>query len=90
MRIEFAPAAARHRVSRDRIRYVIDHCRNPLYPPPDDRDGADVVLILGPDERGVPLEIVAIETEDDGLCVIHAMRLRSKYADEYRKVMRQR
>jgi hypothetical protein len=89
LRIEFAPTATRHGISRDRIRYVIDHCRNPLYPPPDDRDDRDLVLLLGPDARGVPLEVVAIETQGDGLFVIHAMRLRSKYADDYMRVMGQ-
>jgi hypothetical protein len=87
-RIDFAPSAARHRIDRNRVRYVIGHCRNPLYAPDEDRDDADLVLFLGPDPKGVPLEIVAIEAEDGGLVVIHAMRLRRRYREDYRRVMR--
>jgi hypothetical protein len=86
--IDFAPSAARHRISRDRVRYAIGHCQNPLYAPDEDRDDADLVLFLGPDPKGVPLEIVAIEAEDSRLVVIHAMRLRRRYREDYRRVMR--
>jgi hypothetical protein len=81
--IEFAPSAARHRIGRERVRFVIGHCQGPLYVPDADRDDADLVLFLGPDSNGVPLEIGAIEAEDGGLVVIHAMRLRPKYRDDY-------
>ena len=86
MRIDFAPSASRHGVSRDRARHVIEHCASPLYPPEDDREDRDLVVFLGPDVRGVPLEIVALETGDDGLYVIHAMRLRRKYEADYWRV----
>ncbi len=89
MAITFHPAAFRHRVSQDRSLYVITYCRSPIQPPdPDDPDEADLVLFLGPDEHGVPLEVIAIEQADGNLLVIHAMRLRRKYAAAYVEVVR--
>jgi hypothetical protein len=79
VRIYFAPSASRHGISRERIRHVVEHCGSPLYPPDDDPAHRDRVMFLGPDAHAVPLEIVAIETADGGLCVIHAMRLRGAY-----------
>jgi len=35
----------------------------------------------------VPLEVAAIELENGDLFVIHAMRMRQKYAAEYARVM---
>ena len=81
MLIEFHPAAAKHGIGRDRVRYVIDHCACPLYPTA--AHDEDLVVFLGPDARGVPLEVVAVELAGDRLLVIHAMRLRRKYSDEY-------
>lgn len=86
MRIGFAPSASRHGIGRDRVRYVIAHCASPLYPPKDDPVNRDLVVFLGPDARGVPLEIVALETGDGHLYVIHAMRLRRTYEADYRRV----
>jgi hypothetical protein len=43
-------------------------------------DEDQLVLVLGPDDRGVPLEVVAVELRDGDLLVIHAMRMRAKYA----------
>jgi hypothetical protein len=85
--LEFAPSAARHGIDRDRVQYVIGHCQNPLYAPDEDRDNADLVLFLGPDPKGVLLEVVAIEAEDGGLVVIHAMRLRRRYREACRWVI---
>ena len=35
-------------------------------------------MFLGPDPNGVMLEVMAIET-DEGLLIIHAMKMRQKY-----------
>lgn len=86
MRIDVAPSASRHGISRERVRYVIEHCAWPLYPPEVDQEDRDLVVFLGPDARGVPLEIVAVERADNDLYVIHAMRLRRTYEDAYRWV----
>jgi hypothetical protein len=37
------------------------------------------VLYLGPDRAGNLLEVVAVQTDDRGEIVIHAMRMRAKY-----------
>lgn len=45
-------------------------------------------LFLGSDPNGVPLEVVGIELIDGDLLVIHAMRLRTAYLQDYARVMR--
>ncbi len=89
MAIKFGPSATRHRISRERIAHVIRNCPMPLWPPEDGSD-PDLVLFLGPDANGVPLEIVAIELANDDLYVIHAMRLRARYVVDYLRVMHSR
>jgi hypothetical protein len=72
--------------ANERSGYVVDHCPVPIYAPAaDERDAA---LFLGPDRDGVPLEVLAVELAESDLLVVHAMRLRRRYLDEYRMVMR--
>lgn len=85
MPIRFAPSAERHGISPDRARYVVEHCPAPLYSPEPDEE--DLVIFLGPDAHGVPLEVMGIELADGDLLVIHAMRLRQKYRDAFERVM---
>jgi hypothetical protein len=85
MPIRFAPSAARHGIAPERAQYVVEHCPAPLYSPEPDEE--DLVIYLGPDERGVPLEVMAIELADGDLLVIHAMHLRPKYRDAFERVM---
>lgn len=47
----------------------------------------DLVVFLGPDRHGVPLEVMAVELAGGDLLVIHAMKLRRTYLDAYREVM---
>ncbi len=68
------------------MRHVVETCRSPLYS--DDEDRADMVLFVGSDAHGVPLEVVGIEIADDDLLIIHAMRLRASNRDDYERVMR--
>lgn len=75
MLLRFARSAARHGISRERVRHVVETCRSPLYSADDDREG--LVLFLGSDAHGVPLEVVGIELAGDDLLIIHAMRLRA-------------
>lgn len=85
MAIRFSESAFRHGISRDRARHVVEHCACPLYPPnPDDED---LVVFLGPDAGGVPLEVIGVELAGGDLLVIHVMKLRRKYRDDYAKVM---
>jgi len=44
-------------------------------------------MFLGPDERGVALEVIGVELEGDVILVIHAMRLRRSYRADYARVM---
>lgn len=85
MALRFARSAARHRISRERVRHVVDTCRSRLYS--DDEDRAGLVLFLGSDGLGVPLEIVGLEMADGDLLIIHAMRLSASNRDEYEQVM---
>jgi len=80
--LRFHRSAARHGIARDRVAYVLDHAQAWL-----EQDNA-TVLVLGPDQRGVPLEIVVIELADGEVLVIHAMRMRGSYMPLYRQVMR--
>jgi hypothetical protein len=78
--LRFARSARRHGIGRERAAHVIEHCGLP-YEGLD--DAGDVLLFFGDDWNGTPLEIGAIELEDGGLLVIHAMRLRRKYQRLY-------
>jgi hypothetical protein len=87
--VQFARAATRHRISKDRIRHVIANywLRFEEAPPagreavPDTR-----VVFLGDDPHGNPLEVMAVELPNGGLLVIHAMALRDKYRRRYEEV----
>lgn len=85
MAIRFSRSAARHGIRQNRSRYVVEHCACPLYSADPERE--DLVLFLGPDPRGVPLEVVGLELADGGLLVIHAMRLREMHRDDYARVV---
>lgn len=85
MRLRFARSAAKHGVSRERIQYVVEHCLCPTYPP--DGTEEEVILFLGMDVHGVPLEVVGIELEGDEVLIIHAMKLRGGYMEAFEKVM---
>jgi len=88
MAIRFSRSAARHGISRARAQYVVEACPCPLYPPPE-ADGLDqeVVVFLWPDAGGVPLEVVGLELADGDLLVIHAMKLRKAYFEDYARVL---
>jgi len=85
MRLSFARSASRHGVSHDRSRFVVERCACPLYS--SDPDDADLVVFLGPDQRGVALEVIGLELEGDVILVIHAMGLRRSYRADYARVM---
>lgn len=87
MPVTFARSASRHGISRERSRFVVEHCRLPFYAP-SDSDLRAVVMYLGLDQYGVALEVAAVEAGPDDLIVIHAMRLRRKFRPEFELVMR--
>jgi hypothetical protein len=63
----------------------VEHCVCPLYA--SDPDEEDLIVFLGPDSNGVPLEVIGVELADEDLLVIHAMKLRRRYRDDYARVM---
>lgn len=88
--IHFARSATKHRVSRERSLYVIEHCgiqfierrRSP------NRHGPDKhVLFLGDDLEGVALEVLAAENEEEEFTVIHAMNLRTRFLGLYEEAL---
>lgn len=86
MDLKWARAATKHRISRERSRYVIEHCglRFEQDPPADAPENASSRLVfLGDDEEGVALEVMAVELEDGTQFVIHAMPLRARYRKQY-------
>lgn len=74
-----------------RARYVLENCLAILEedPPPEHATAVDLRLVfLGEDQGGVPIEVIAVETNRDLLTVIHAMELRSRYQNAYEEVRR--
>jgi hypothetical protein len=88
MPLRFSRSAARHGIHPDRVRYLVEHCATPQKTSDPDRES--LVLFLGPDSRGVPLEVVGVELAEGDLMIIHAMRLRERHLDDYDEVMRWR
>jgi hypothetical protein len=80
--LSWTAAARKHRVSRDRVRHVVDHAglffAQAAAPParPD-----EALLFLGDDSIGTPLEVVGVELADGRLRIIHAMPMRPSYHD---------
>jgi hypothetical protein len=70
MRIEFTTASRRHRLGRAHVRYVMAT-----------QDPEETVTArgehgwkyVGPDDRGLELEVIAVELDTGDLLVIHAM-----------------
>jgi hypothetical protein len=83
-----APSAGRHGISEERIRAVVAWCPLPYHLPDPITGRGDLVLFLGPDPHGVPLEIVARDPGDGRLTVFHAMKMRPGYRALFEQVMR--
>ena len=93
MDLKWARAATKHRISRDRSRYVIEHCglRFKQEPPSDAPIGATSRLVfLGDDPDGIALEVMAVELDNESLLVIHAMPLRGRYRKQYEEATKWR
>ena len=86
MGLRFSRSAARHGISEERARYVIENCPFPMY---GDRliVAEDRVMYLWADMHGVPLEVGAIELDTGDLLVIHAMRLRKIHHADYARLL---
>ncbi len=89
-RITFARSATKHRISRERSLYVIEHCglqivkyrhRIAASSAVDQR-----VVFIGDDLEGVALEVIAIEEDEEAFVVIHAMNMRKRFRGVYEEV----
>lgn len=93
MRFKWSRSATRHRIARDRSRFVIEH-GGLLFEerPPAGAPAAAVprLVYLGDDPGGVALEVMAVELETGDLLVIHAMPLRARYLEQYEEAKRWR
>jgi hypothetical protein len=91
-RIRWARSATKHRVSRRRIRHALEHCLAILEEEPaagsHPRPRETRLIFLGEDPSGSTLEVIAVETAQDNLMVIHAMDLRPRYRSTYEEVRR--
>ncbi len=72
-------SARRHGVPDDDIRHAMDHLAF-MDNDADAEAGIDAVLALGPDRAGLPLELALVVGDDGNVVVVHAMRMRAKYA----------
>ena len=78
------PSARKHGISDARMLHVVATCPLPMEHP----EATGQVIFLGPDQNGVPLEVVAFEDDEGELTIIHAMRLRPSYKNVYEEVMK--
>lgn len=93
VKLKWARAATRHRISRARSRYVIEHCGHVGHEPPPATSPAGAstrFVYLGDDEAGIALEVIAVELVPGRQMVIHAMPLREKYLRRYKEAKKWR
>jgi hypothetical protein len=91
--LKWARSATKHRISRERSRYVIEHCglRFKQEAPANAPVGASSRLVfLGDDTDGIALEVMAVELDDENLLVIHSMPLRDRYQKQYEEATKWR
>lgn len=91
--VRFARSATRHRVAKESIRHVIAHCGLRFEQPPPNPDATvrdPRLVFLGDDAAGRQLEVMAVESSQGELLVIHAMPLRDKYRTQYEEAKKWR
>ena len=83
-------ASRRHGIARHAARFVVEQCGLVyIQPAPPGSAVPDPLLVfLGDEEEGRPVEVIGVEMEpdtngEDHLRVIHAMALREKYRARY-------
>lgn len=88
--ISFARAATKHRISRQRSLHVIEHCGLQFTERHRDllSNVNQRVLSLGDDLEGVPLEVIAVESEEEEFHVIHSMNMRSRLRGLYKEAQK--
>lgn len=69
--VRFTKSTRRHRIGRTHIQHVMNTTEPEATAPGD--SGQPRLRWLGPDDRGLELEVIAVVLNDDTLLVIHAM-----------------
>jgi hypothetical protein len=90
-RLRWARSASKHRISRRRVRFVLERCRLRFTEEPPEHAPAHAsprLLLLGDDEKGRALEVMVVKGKDQSLMVIHAMELRDRYRLDYEEAKR--
>jgi len=77
--IEFNPAAFKHGVSEEDIRWAFDTARYDGWFNGDEGQNRDKYLLVGFDRKGNPLEILYNFSSDNTINVFHAMKCRNIY-----------
>jgi hypothetical protein len=72
VRVRFAQAARRHRLGKAHILAAMEEAGDPKIIPAVEGQADDRLLFIGLDDRGVELEVIAVQLPDY-LFVIHAM-----------------
>lgn len=78
MELRFSKSAGRHGISRARAEFVIAHHVWVF------DVGEGMTLYVGPDRRGIDLEVGTVRGRTGGTWVVHAMKLRPQFVEEYR------
>ncbi|MHB8508064.1 MAG: hypothetical protein ACYDGR_05365 [Candidatus Dormibacteria bacterium] len=89
MKVRWARAATKHRISRSRSQHVIQHSGSRIRLRAGE-GGDDRLVYLGDDGEGTALEVIVVELSDDEVLVIHAMPLRPKYRADYEEAIKWR
>lgn len=72
MRVRFAQAARKHRIGKAHALAAMENAGNPKIVPASDGESDDRLVFVGVDDRGVELEVIAVQLADY-LFVIHVM-----------------
>jgi hypothetical protein len=86
VKITFARSATRHRISRERSLYIVEHCGIQMVDRAWERKTAEIekrVVFVGEDLEGVALEVIAAEEDEEEFVVIHAMNMRKRFRGLY-------
>jgi hypothetical protein len=88
--IEWARAATKHGISRERSRFVVEQAA--LFwekrPPEGGLRKELRLMFFGDDYAGVPLEVFGVKLQERRLIVIHAMLLRPRFRETYEEARR--
>lgn len=71
-KVRFAQAARKHRIGKAHARAALENAGDPVVAPATDGQSDDRLIFIGTDDRGVELEVIAIQLPDY-LFVIHVM-----------------